>query len=87
MHSLANNGCTKVEMTEEEISNSDISQYENGKDLNKTFLGHFEKLNYVIKNQASFSKNQIRKMKELPTPERMREKRESRSSSCENERT
>ena len=25
MHSLANNGCTKVEMTEEEISNSDIS--------------------------------------------------------------
>jgi hypothetical protein len=42
---LENSGGTIKFEDEAEISNSDITQYENGKDLNKIFVGEFEKLN------------------------------------------
>ena len=45
---LENSGGTSKFEDEAEISNSDITQYENGKDLNKIFVGEFEKLNQTF---------------------------------------
>jgi hypothetical protein len=47
---LENSGGTIRFEDESEISNSDITQYENGKDLNKIFVGEFEKLNQTFRS-------------------------------------
>jgi hypothetical protein len=40
---------------EEEILNSDISKYENGKDLNQIFLGELSKLNLITDGGNTYS--------------------------------
>ena len=58
---LENSGGTIKFEDEAEISNSDITQYENGKDLNKIFVGEFEKLNQTLTSCSQLSKAQIKK--------------------------